>query len=343
LEQKLGRKVSEEELYSLGSHLDAAGPGNAQAPLISTPRESSVPFGDAKPPMKFVTKLLLFGVPLLLLILALPVAYVALMSEAQYNRLNPWTPKPPAGSFPAQLGAFNLKDTPDWYGVKSYNPVEYWQGNYSNGTNYITSKVWNYKTDAELNSAFDARKKYITPTAKFKVLDDSPGRYSFMNFSGETVYVLIKDGMLLKELSGTGQKPVYEFEGLLRNAPPKEVVPINYSEMTAATSDGSTVTVLQLLDDYKKDSAAADKKYKDKTISVTGTVAVADKDKAGKPMIAFMRPGSTKPADGMVICSFDKGQDAVLTKVKKDDTVTLRGKVIMNLLGNVMLENCLKQ
>src|SRR5215213_1979174 len=139
LERKLGRRVSKDELYSLGSHLDAAQPNAPQMPLISTPRESSVPFGDAKPPMKTLTKLLLIGLPLLFFGVVGALAFVSIMPERQYNRLNPFTPKPPAGSFPSQLGAFNLKDSPDWNSVKSYNPFEYWEGNYTNGSNYITS------------------------------------------------------------------------------------------------------------------------------------------------------------------------------------------------------------
>jgi hypothetical protein len=344
LEQKLGRKVSEEELYSLGSHLDAAGPGNGQMPLVSTPRESSVPFGDAKPPMTFTKKLLLFGIPALLLLIILPVAYVGLMSEYEYNRINPWTPKPPAGTFPAQLGAFHLKQSPDWNGVKSYNPAENWEGEYTNGTNYIKYKFWNYKSEAELNEAFDKQKKYITPSSKFKIFDDTPARYSFMNLSGESVYVLYKDGTQLKQLTGSGQQPIYEFEGLLKNTAPAAVVPVNYSELKAATdsNNNSSLTVVQLLDDYKKDSDAADKKYKDKTVTFTGTAEFADKDKKGNPMVGFLRPGSTKPAEGMVVCSFDKSQEASVLKIKKGDAVLLRGKVIMNLLGNVMLENCSK-
>ncbi|HEY0458526.1 MAG TPA: hypothetical protein VGC97_05190 [Pyrinomonadaceae bacterium] len=344
LERKLGRKVSEEELYSLGSHLDAAGPGNGQMPLVSTPRESSVPFGDAKPPMTFTKKLLLFGIPLLLLCIILPVAYVGLMSEYEYNRINPWTPKPPAGTFPAQMGAFHLKQSPDWNGVKSYNPAENWEGEYTNGTNYIKYKFWNYKSEAELNEAFDKQKKYITPSSKFKIFDDSPARYSFMNLSGESVYVLYKDGTQLKQLTGSGQQPIYEFEGLLKNTAPAAVVPVNYSELKAATdsNNNSPLTVVQLLDDYKKDSDAADKKYKGKTIIFKGTVEVADKDKEGKPMIAFLRPGAKNPNEGMVACSFDKSQESVVSKVKKGDTVLLQGKVFGSIMDVMIIQNCTK-
>ena len=53
LEGKLGRRVSNQELYSLGSHLDAAQGENKQKPLNYAQREASVPFADAKPPGKY--------------------------------------------------------------------------------------------------------------------------------------------------------------------------------------------------------------------------------------------------------------------------------------------------
>jgi hypothetical protein len=354
LENKLGRKVSNNDLYSLGAHLDATPQTNAvPPPMQSTPREASVPFGDAKPPMKTSTKLLLIGIPLVFIGLIFVSAVFALMSQRQYNRLNPFTPKPPAGSFPSQLGTFNLKESPDYNEVNYYTPVENWEGVYTNGTNYITYKLWNYKSDAELNTAFDARKKYVTPTSKFKVLDDSGARYVVMSFSGSSLCIVLKDGMQLKELSGGDQKPMYEFEGFLKNAPPAAVVPINYSEMTAnnnsstnsnssSSTNSASLTVGQLLEEFKKDSDAADKKYKNKMIIFTGTAEFADKDKKGEPMVGFLKPGSTKPADGMVVCSFDKSQEAAVLKIKKGDAVKLQGKVMMSLIGNVMLENCSK-
>jgi hypothetical protein len=343
LERKLGRKVSKDELYSLGSHLDAAQPaGGQQMPKISTPRESSVPFGDAKPPMKTLTKLLLIGIPLLLLLTIGAVGFVALMSQHDFDRLNPWTPKPPAGTFPSQLGAFNLKEKPDYNRVASYNPVENWEGTYTNGTNYISYKLWNYKSDEEVSAAFDARKKYITPTDKFKVLDDSASRYALVTSGGNQVYVLFKDGARIRQLGGSLQKPVYEVEGLMKNAPPLETVAINMSELSGSTNTGKTVTIQELLDEYKKDSAAADKKYKDQFIMIKGTVEVSDKDKQGKPMIGFLRPGSTQPKDGMVVCGFEKTEDSVFSKVKKGDTVLLQGKVFGSILGTVVLQNCKK-
>ncbi len=341
LERKLGRRVSKEDLYSLGAHLDAAQPAAAQMPLQSTPRESAVPFADAKPPMRRLYFWLIVGVLVLFVGTIGTAAFVAMMPERTYNRLNPFTPKPPAGSFPAQLGDYKLKEKPDYYGVSSLNRVPYFEGEYNSGTNYIKYTLWDYKTEADVKSAFEARKKYITALTKFQIVDNSDARYVVVSTPGNSNYVLFTDGTQLKQIYGYHQKSIYEFEGLLKNSPPAEVVAVNLEKL--ASDNNLSVTVLQLLDDYKKDSAAADKKYKGKTISVTGTVEVSIKDKKGNPLIGFLRPGSTNPADGMVDCSFDKSQEPVISKVKKGDSVKLQGKVFGNLLGNIMLENCTKQ
>jgi hypothetical protein len=350
LENKLGRRVSKDELYSLGAHLDAAGPINGQVPLQSTPRESSVPFGDAKPPMKFTTKLLLVGVPLLL-IGVLFVGFIILnMPQRTYNRLNPFSPKPPAGTFPSQIGNYALDHKPDYDEPSSYNPAPSFESEYKNGLDTIRYKFWAFNNEADLNAAFEKRKQSVKPTDKGKVTDDTDARYAVASLNGWSSYVIFKDGNYLKQIDAYNQKNALEFEGLLKNAAPLPIVPLNENELKKAASNNassisnntSSISIMQLLDDYKKDEVTADKKYKDKTITISGKVEVSDRDKAGKWMIAFMRPGSTKPADGMVICSFEKSKESGVTSVKKGDTVTLQGKVLMNLVFSVMLEDCSK-
>lgn len=59
-------------------------------------------------------------------------------------------------------------------------------------------------------------------------------------------------------------------------------------------------------------------------------------------MIGFIRPGATKPTDGMVICNFDKTQMEKVSNVKKGDSVTLRGKMNLHVAGSILLESCTK-
>lgn len=343
LEKKLGRKVTTEELYSLGSHLDAAGDVDPSKPLISTPRESSTPFADAKPPMKLTTKLLLIGIPLLLLTMCLGGGLIATMSKQTYNRLNPFAPKPPEGTFPAKLGNYTLDHKPDYNEPTSYMPTRNFSAEYKSGTETVRYTLFIFNSEAELNEAFDKRRNTVIKSDKSKVVDNNENRYAVAALSGWNNYIYFKDGLYLKEIDAFRQNVALEFEGLLKNAPPLPAAALNVNELEKSSSDNaSSVTVLQLLDDYKKDSAAADKKYKGKTITVTGTVEVSDKDKKGNWMIGFMRPGSTAPKDGMVICSFEKSQESTVSKVKKGDTVSLRGTVFVNILFSVMLEKCSK-
>ncbi|HVE58390.1 MAG TPA: hypothetical protein VNB22_16275, partial [Pyrinomonadaceae bacterium] len=152
LEGKLGRKVSNNDLYSLGAHLDASQPTVAQPQMQSTPREASVPFGDAKPPMRTRTKLLLIGIPLVVLGLIFVTAVFALMSQRDYNRLNPFSPKPPEGTFPAKVGNYAIDHKPDYLEPTSYKPATSFESEYKSGTDTVRYTLWIYKSEAEMNA-----------------------------------------------------------------------------------------------------------------------------------------------------------------------------------------------
>ncbi len=360
LEDKLGRKVTTNELYSLGSHLNAAEPNAVQQPMQSTPREASVPFGDAKPPMKTLTKLLLIGIPLLLLVAFGVSVFVAMMPQRTFNRLNPFTPKPPEGTFPTSVGTYNLDHAPDYVAPSSYNPVTHFESEYVSGAENIRYTLWVYNSEAEMNADFEKRKKSAGgASANGKVVDNSDTRYAVAAMSGWDSSIIFKDGIYIKQIKAYRQQPTLDFEGFLKNAPPAQAVTFNVSELSkpvtnsnsssnksntnsSSTSSSSSVTVGQLLEEYKSNPAAADQKYKGKTITFSGTAEFADKDKKGNPMVGFMKPGSTKPTDGMVACSFDKSQEAAVLKIKKGDLVKLQGKVSMSLMGSLIIENCLK-
>ncbi len=360
LEDKLGRKVSTNELYSLGSHLDAAEPTAQQMPLISTPRESSVPFGDAKPPMKTLTKLLLIGIPLLLLGAFVLSVFVAAMPERVFNRYNPFAPKPPAGTFPAKLGSYNLDLGPDYEAPNQYNPITHFEGEYKSGAETVRYTLWVYNSEAEMNADFEKRKKSAGgASANGKVVDNSDTRYAVAAMSGWDSSIIFKDGIYIKQIKAYRQQATLDFEGFLKNVPPAQAVTFNVSELSkpatnsnsssnksntnsSSSTSSSSLTVGQLLEEYKSNPSAADQKYKGKTITFSGTAEFADKDKKGNPMVGFMKPGSTKPTDGMVACSFDKSQEAVVLKIKKGDLVKLQGKVSMSLMGSIIIENCLK-
>ena len=343
LEKKLGRKVTTEELYSLGSHLDAAGDIDMSKPMISTPREASVPFGDAKPPMKLSTKLLLIGIPLLLLTMCFGGTVLTSMSQHTFNRLNPFSPKPPEGTFPAKLGNYTLDHKPDYNEPTSYAPVKNFSAEYKNGTETVRYTLYIYNNEAELNEAFDKRRNIKVTSDKSKVADNSENRYAIAALSGWNNYIYFKDGLYLKVIDTFRQNVGLEFEGLLKNAEPLPAVALNESELKTSSDNTSlSVTATQLLDDYKKDSAAADKKYKGKMIDIHGKVAVSERSKSGTWLVSLMRPGATSPTSGMVVCSFEKSQEAGAMTIKVGDTVHLKGSVINSIVGNVVFERCAK-
>ena len=360
LEDKLGRKVSTHDLYSLGSHLDAAQPNAQQIPLQSTPREASVPFGEAKPPMKTKTKLIIAGVLVLVFgfigVVAAAGFVIFIMPRSTYNKLNPFAPKPSPDDFPAQIGRFTRSTDPEYLDLGySTKPTDTYFYSYykaadpndarKTATDAANLKlyVWHFKTADEARSGLEAKKKELKGYQGYQYVDDTDARFAAVYLKGGSTSVIWTDGTKLRELAGASQKTIYEFEGLLKNAAPIALVDVKLTESDTPTNTGGTsVTVLQLLDDYKKDPSAADKKYKGKTISVTGTVEVSEKDKKGDWLIAFMRPGSTAPKDGMVVCSFDKSQESRVSSVKKGDTVTLQGNVFGSILFSVMMQNCSK-
>ena len=348
LEEKLGRRVTHEELYSIGSHLDAAEVKTPPKPLTYTPREASTPFGDAKPPIKLKNKLLLFGVPLILLIGLVATFFVMIMPERTYNQLNPFTPQPPADSMPKTVGAFKIEEKPEYYsGEKSYHNGRHWEATYRTDA-YRTAyfKIWITSDANEANARFSDRRKTYVNSKAFQIIADDPTRLVVVNNTNGEVFLYYTDGAKMGQINSMKQLDAYEFESAVRGTPPAQVVDIKLNSASTTTSLSSTslpITIGALLDEFKKDPKIADKKYKDKNITITGTVEVADKDKQGKPMIAFMRPGSTKPTDGMVVCSFDKSKSAVVSVFKKGDQVKLNGKYSFSLMGtNIILENCAK-
>ena len=291
--------------------------------------------------MKTSMKLLLVGIVLVCLGgFFLPII-IKMMPEQTLRRWNPFAEKPPEGSFPAQIGSYNLVDSYDWYnGKETYHHGEHFEADYSFGAGYVKYKLWIFKTEDELQSRFNELKQAMT-TSKTQIADDKDSRYAIINLQSGSSIVLYKNGLQLKQLSGASQGVVYILEGLFKNESPVEAVAFKMETPTPAPSTGSSgLTVVQLLDEYKKDSAAADTKYKGKVISISGTVEVVDKDKNGNPLISFMRPGSTKPTDGMVICSFEKSQESMVSKIKKGDSVKFSCKVSMGLVGSVVLEKC---
>ncbi|EKD23543.1 MAG: hypothetical protein ACD_81C00219G0004 [uncultured bacterium] len=105
---------------------------------------------------------------------------------------------------------------------------------------------------------------------------------------------------------------------------------------TPAQQKGIQVTAIQLATDYEANEIAADTKYKDQIVEVTGTIKDISKDILGAPYIILSGdPNSITD----VQCTFDKSKQNQLIPLTKDTKITLLGKVSRKLL-NVRVDEC---
>jgi len=87
---------------------------------------------------------------------------------------------------------------------------------------------------------------------------------------------------------------------------------------------------------YDQNSVAADAKYEDKIVKVSGTIQSIGKDITDT---AYLVIGGSGFLDG-VQCMLPRGQENLVASVSKGQYVTLKGKVSGQIMGNVLVNNC---
>jgi hypothetical protein len=97
------------------------------------------------------------------------------------------------------------------------------------------------------------------------------------------------------------------------------------------------VTAPQLLSEYEANEVAADAKYKNKMVEVSGTINSIGKDILDNPYVALN--GNSPSLIFNVQCMFDKANQAQLATLTKDTSITLRGKV-SGKMGNILINEC---
>lgn len=97
------------------------------------------------------------------------------------------------------------------------------------------------------------------------------------------------------------------------------------------------VTASQLYSDYEANEVAADAKYKDKKVEITGTISSIGKDLMDTPYVALV-VSPNNPVFS-VQCMFKKGDESQLAALAKGSDITLKGKV-GGKLGNVLINDC---
>lgn len=103
------------------------------------------------------------------------------------------------------------------------------------------------------------------------------------------------------------------------------------------TPSAIEVTAQELYSAYEANQVAADAKYKDKTLKVTGVVESIGKDILDTPYITLTSGGQYEVWG--VQCMFDEKYEPELAKLTKGQTVTVQGKCD-GYLVNVLLRDC---
>ena len=132
---------------------------------------------------------------------------------------------------------------------------------------------------------------------------------------------------------GSGTQTARQVENSNHTAPAPR------SDVAAAPKD-VPIPVLTILDEYQRDAAAADRKYKGAAQFINGAVETTGKTKKGVPFVSFQKQGAASPVGVMVVCSFNPQQAAEIEALKKGQEVKLSGHIQGIIAGNVMIEDC---
>jgi hypothetical protein len=107
-------------------------------------------------------------------------------------------------------------------------------------------------------------------------------------------------------------------------------------DMAVGSQAGTAVTADELTKDYIDDPKAADSKYKNKVLVVSGKVVVVEKDRVsllGTPPVDGRLPNS-------VHCYVPKKNQGQLANVQADDIVKVKGYFSGEKVPIIILEQC---
>lgn len=99
------------------------------------------------------------------------------------------------------------------------------------------------------------------------------------------------------------------------------------------------ITAEQLYSSYNENEVAADRRYKNRVLAISGTVGEIGKDILNKPYV-ILQAGY---GGGAVQCYFGKGEEYELASLKPGQRVTIKGRCSGQTLGTIVVEECLLQ
>lgn len=106
----------------------------------------------------------------------------------------------------------------------------------------------------------------------------------------------------------------------------------------ASENPSYNLTPEQLYGEYDANKVAADAKYKDKVVKITGSIESIGKDVVDTAYIVIGGNGLNG-----VQCMFPKGQELAISQLSKGQVVNAKGQVSGQLVGNIIVNNCTLQ
>lgn len=97
------------------------------------------------------------------------------------------------------------------------------------------------------------------------------------------------------------------------------------------------ISAIKLSEEYNENQVAADQKYKNKLVEISGVIQSIGTDIGGTPYIVLK--GREFSLFG-VQCMFDKSQIDKLAALNKEQSITIICRVSGEIVGNIILRNC---
>lgn len=105
----------------------------------------------------------------------------------------------------------------------------------------------------------------------------------------------------------------------------------------AQPEEAIKITSVKLSEEYNANKVAADAKYKDKLLEVSGIIDTIGKDILDTPYVTLQ--GRQYSLFGLQ-CMFAKSDETELATLSKGQSITLQGRVSGELIGNVLAKGC---
>lgn len=150
-------------------------------------------------------------------------------------------------------------------------------------------------------------------------------KYNFSLSKGVKIVVIV----VLLGVAGSQMETVSKPEVVKTEKAP-ESVPVQKIETLK-------VTAVQLAEDYKANEIAAEAKYKNKPLEISGLVGDIGKDILDTPYITFQT--EQYAIINQVQCMFSKSDEQILASLSKGQRVTVTGEV-SGKMGNILVKGC---